>query len=103
MKITVTQEHIAKGVKGMCHECPISLAIADAFAGRVHASVHDPLVEIWYGEFAGLPDAYANLPGIGFDFIEDFDGGYSVEPVTFFMRFQSYEKRDWEEDNRHWT
>ena len=79
--ITVTAEHIAKGVRRICSSCPVALAIADAFPGA----------DVWVGGISfdlyfdgGLTTiGGVDLPADVEVFIHAFDDGYEVAPFSF--------------------
>jgi len=72
MKIRVTRKFINKGKKKSVESCPIALAIKDRFPGQY--------VKV-YSDSAIIGDARYNLRR-GMRFVERFDAGKSVRPVT---------------------
>ncbi len=79
--ITVTAAHIARGVPDSCTDCPVALAIAEAFPG----------VEVWVaGATVFLvrdgQETEADLPGCE-DFIHSFDDRQGGEPFTFTLDY----------------
>lgn len=78
MRITVTQEHIDKGLPGMTDECPIALAVKALGYDRV--CVDDESVEASRGEGRLF---YGYLSDEATQFVHDFDGEIDVEPFTF--------------------
>lgn len=77
--ITVTEEHIKKGKRQSCIECPIALAINDAavFSTRAvvkHVSVRED------NSLLTIP-----LPRKATSFIYHFDAAEPVEPFSFHL------------------
>ena len=73
--VVVGDEHINKGRKQSCCHCPIALAMLDA--GVLSPAVHKKAF------FVGGGDDLINLPGDAIKFIDFFDNGRPVEPVSF--------------------
>jgi len=75
MVINITEEHIAKGVRGDCGRCPVALAMKAAFgpAVRIRVSVFDYEVHSITRE----------LPEKARRFIHNFDQGTEVQPFSF--------------------
>lgn len=65
MTITVTQEHIAKGLPQRCQFCPIALAMKDALPGCETIRV--------FGTSATDGEKVWKLPPLAQDFIKTFD------------------------------
>lgn len=77
VRIDVTAEDIAHGVRGECDSCPIALAI-ERTLGVV------PLVNRFDVALDGCDDDNAiDLPSEATFFIEDFDMGLTPEPFAF--------------------
>jgi len=74
MIISVTEEHIKKGVKASYRTCPIALALEDAGFDSPKVSV----ASYWYQDAKRL-----NLPLKVQKFIKDFDNGKKVRPFSF--------------------
>jgi hypothetical protein len=82
MKITVTQEHIDKGVRVNGYSCPITLALRDAGFVRPCVGIHRCYVSkkrFWFGysRYDGT------LPSNAVEFVRNFDVCNPVEPFTF--------------------
>jgi hypothetical protein len=76
MKIEVTQEHIEKGVPEEECNCPIALAIRDAFnVEELEVSVNATVIRVGFDHCPTPEEAEA--------FVCDFDDGRSVRPFTF--------------------
>lgn len=80
MKITVTQQHIDKGVRGSCSSDPISLALQDAGFKNPWAGT-DRITASGFGPFR----RYYSLetPPALLAFMRDFDTGKEVLPFEF--------------------
>lgn len=88
MKVTVTEKHIREGRVGSAFKCPIARAVAEqtsndstcvgteTFSFRV-GDMNEP--------FATTVIRY-RLPKLAQDFIDDFDQGLDVSPITFVAR-----------------
>jgi len=77
--ITVTAEHIARGVADSCDHCPVALAIREALPhgpGLWVDSAHVTVGKPGHWTEVDLPDTVTH-------FIEAFDGGDPVRPFTF--------------------
>ncbi len=88
MKIEVTTEDIAKGVREDCHGCPIALACK-------RLGVRDVAVEreaVVYRNYEGEWDE-ASMPEVGEAFIEAFDAGRDVEPFSFELDISAVEPK----------
>jgi hypothetical protein len=81
--ITVTADHIAEGVPGECGECPIALAIAEAFPSAAEVAVYASHVNIWKTAGRGRDFFTSELPEVAVAFIEHFDRIRDGEPFTF--------------------
>lgn len=77
MKITVTQEHINRGIRSSIWQCPIALAIKEQTKGRVLVAGSTSLVTK-----NGVETVY-NLPETAARFIINFDNGDKVVPMEF--------------------
>jgi hypothetical protein len=77
--ITVTAEHIAKGVPESCRHCPVALAIKDALPGIELIAVDDTRVHLG----GAACDVKIDLPPAAQHFIEAFDCDDPVEPFSF--------------------
>lgn len=75
MTILVTQEHVDRGARQDCWECPIALALADA-TGRTWTVRPDFLEDRRDGKRYGVSEDV-------FEFMGDFDSGDPVEPFSF--------------------
>ena len=81
--ISVTAEHIAKGIPGECTECPIALAIAGAFPDLAEIAVYTNHIGIWTGYPPGRMFISVSLPEKAIAFIEAYDGIEGGQPFTF--------------------
>lgn len=78
--VTVTEEHITKGIRGSCTHCPVGRALADAFPdANVFANGATFTLYPWdeVGEYN------FSLPPEAEDFIARFDEDGFGEPFTF--------------------
>jgi hypothetical protein len=79
--VTVTQEHIDKGMRNQCSICPVALAFRDVNNMRDvlvgESSCH---VKLWHDQY--FRNA-ATLPSVVSDRIRDFDSGLGMEPFEF--------------------
>ena len=79
MIINVTQEHIKKGNRSLCTECPIALAINEALSIN-HA---------WVGmEEIRIDNWDTRLPDEADIFISAFDRNVPVEPFSLELDYQ---------------
>lgn len=74
MKISVTQDHISRGKKDDCFQCPVALALRERIG--ISAVYGAYFRKSWDGSAIGLPKTATN-------FIYDFDAGEPVEPIEF--------------------
>ena len=79
--ITVTRDHIRKGVVNDEECCPIALALQEAGSGGVKVKRHNIL---FYGEPIPL---VTWLPQSAMRFIKRFDDGEHVEPFKFYVPY----------------
>lgn len=89
--VSVTQEHIDRGKRNDCSDCPVALAFLDALPGARIASVrywdHDgdlaraPEIHVTVDFDAGF--RYYRAPDEVAAFVADFDDGLAVSPFTF--------------------
>jgi len=78
MKVTVTQQHIDKGVKGSCGFCPIALAIKEAFNTDYVLVASDLDIGESIRDFPTPEEVQ--------QFYCDFDRGQPVQPFTFELK-----------------
>jgi hypothetical protein len=78
--VSVTAEHIARGVREDCEKCPVALAIFDAFPDLTYISVGPENILMQFG-----PEAEIRLgvPSEVLTFIWDYDDDGQVDPFTF--------------------
>jgi hypothetical protein len=82
MLITVTQEHIERGKKKNCAECPVALALHDAGFPDAYVSFD----RVWASPDDRLNNyncLLAFLPILVRVWISNFDSGKHVEPFEF--------------------
>lgn len=79
--INVTIEHIEKGKKHDCGECPIALAIKEVVKDGVEFGVGTGRVTFQQPNSGEYHSEY--LPLVATGFIMGFDRGYPVVPFTF--------------------
>jgi hypothetical protein len=72
-RVEVTQEHIDRGEKMNCHDCPIALAVSAALGQEVTVGA----------EIVHLGKGLAYLPRSVSDWIVEFDLGGRVAPFVF--------------------
>jgi hypothetical protein len=75
--ITVTQEHIDAGMRGVCTKCPIALAM-------IAAGISDPYVDevaVCFNTTLGRPTV--DLPAEAINFISKYDDGLDGRPFSF--------------------
>ena len=77
--VSLTEEHIAKGVPGEGCLCPVALAIEDCSHYR---GVHVYSEVVCY-ELGGNRVFEVDLPDEAREFIRSFDDGDPVNPITF--------------------
>lgn len=78
MKIEVTQKHIDYGKRWSTKSCPVALAIAEATGSRVRISPYRNIVHAMR--------QVLNIPEEATRFMDKFDVGLPVEPMTFELR-----------------
>ena len=84
--ITVTAQHIAAGVREDCENCPIALAILEAFPGVGYVAVGPGTCTIAPADGpTGATDV--DLPESALNFIWDFDDGGHPKPFTFTLDY----------------
>ena len=83
MKISVTQEDIAVGVKLDCENCPIAHSMERAF--KTDNVEVDSYIEL-FADNVRYEAADAKSAGVICDFISHFDSGLPVNPVEFEIR-----------------
>ena len=71
--IEVKQEHINKGIRYQCYECPVALALRDSGFNYVHVSYFSVRVN----------EEYVPLPKVVQSKIIGFDAGEPVSPFAF--------------------
>lgn len=74
MRVIVRQDHIKKGIRDDPYYCPIGLAVRE-FTGRIDVRVTGTCIQM------GAKALY--LPNKAKQWIEKFDQGKKVEPITF--------------------
>lgn len=79
MKITVTEEHLHKGVRYSRYKCPIGLACK---ASRLNVLVGATYL------FDETTNQVADLPDNAVDLIAKFDRGKGGTPITFEVCFK---------------
>jgi len=77
MRISVTQEHLNKGVQGSCSQDPISLAMKDSGLEKPWVS---PDKICWRKDFR---DYSVSTPNSVYSFLLLFDNGKPVVPFSF--------------------
>jgi hypothetical protein len=82
IRVVVTAEQIQRGQPG-CGECPVALAFRDLGFPRVSVGTNDIVI------FFGATPVSVKLPPIVRDFILDWDSGYQVSPLTFWVDLRS--------------
>ena len=73
--ISVTQEHIDKGVKTSCGSCPIAIAAKEVFIEGIEIAVGINCI--------GIDTYFVDVPGPARRFIRAFDDGKFVRPFSF--------------------
>lgn len=88
MIINVTQEHIAKGLKGNSCQCPVALALNEAFEGKYVASVGALTADLYIKkDRLFVLERLASLPQEATNFIMRFDKEKFVQPFSFDIEF----------------
>lgn len=77
--VSVTARHLSLGIPGDCGNCPVALAVEDAFLRAVGVSVGDRYISM---QHEGQPQLLA-IPDDVRAPIAAIDGEISVEPFTF--------------------
>ena len=100
LRFTVTQEHIEQGTPGVCHACPVALALEErGWFARVDGYV----VQLFGPEGKGYAE-YRPSPRLT-RFVFTFDGNLDpdakVEPSTFVIERIDREE-GYEQDYREW-
>ena len=78
MIVTVTQDHIDKGVRNDCTECALALALRPHFSFTI-PGVFDSCVVV----LSGGQLKYSDLPENAEIWLRKFDLGQEVEPFEF--------------------
>jgi hypothetical protein len=89
MKISVTQEHIRRGVPRRPWCCPIALALGDVLDDS-HQKISVKENEIEIGQIPYVVLITRKTPEICQDFIEAFDNGDVVQPFEFEVDIPEY-------------
>lgn len=82
--VNVTQEDIETGIANDCLHCPIALAISRELPSSF------PKVRNSNAGLLGRFSGWADLPVQAQTFIELFDAGQSVAPITFDLTFDGF-------------
>lgn len=96
MIVEVTQSDIDNGVREDASHCPIAHAIVRAVSGN-GSSVNQLDVDA-YGAtvlFDDLTTLVLDIPPVGQRFIEEFDEGVTVSPVTLDLNVRSDDRITW--------
>lgn len=81
LTVTVTADHIERGMPFLCTACPVAMAIEDALGDRCNysPSVYPHTLILWAdGGRTVIP-----TPDPVRAFVESYDDGRSVQPFTF--------------------
>jgi hypothetical protein len=82
--IKVTQKHINNGIKELCSQCPVALALKDAIPEAIIVKAFEyRLVYLTKNKVC----YQAPSPNSVRDFINRFDASLSVEPFEFEVEF----------------
>jgi hypothetical protein len=91
--IRVTADHIAAGVPGDAHACPIALAIKDQWEGpRAIIEVDAPTACVYLSPVRWVT---AQLPTEGIRFIHNFDNKLPVTPVELAVEWIDQDGVGW--------
>jgi hypothetical protein len=87
INVSVTEDHIKRGIKEDCDKCAIALAVLDAVEYRSLATgpivrVFDPNEIEVYGKRYSVVVDYHMVKS----FISNFDSGNNVEPISFTIK-----------------
>ena len=89
--IQVTSDHIARGVRGQLELCPVALALSDrtGWTWEIYGefAAYAPCVPPCVWESTMRMPREINLPGKVKRWVEDFDEGVRVAPMTFELDF----------------
>ena len=77
--VSVTAGHLSLGIPGDCGNCPVALAIEDAFPHAIGVSVGDQYISMCS---EGAPELLI-IPESVRALIADIDTGTPVDPFTF--------------------
>jgi hypothetical protein len=87
MKIDVTQKHINRGFRKTCGQCPVALALAEAFSANwSHAG--PSTLSVRRNRLRTLD---WDTPVVARDFMLRFDSGAPVSPFSFDLPIESGE------------
>lgn len=78
--VTVTEDHIRRGVPQEPEFCPVALALETIFPASTHISVDEEAVDLTHED---LRFQSVELPRSATRFIRAFDSGKPVEPFSF--------------------
>lgn len=79
--VRVTAEHIEQGVARNCERCPVALAVIDALDLTSHDAVE---ADCGYVNIYRPGETWhADMPPNAWTFVDDFDGGRPVGPISF--------------------
>lgn len=91
--VRVTEKHIADGIACNSARCPIAIALHEALAAKGVQQVQGLFVDETKVSFSHYiaPERHqyrADLPAEATEFIQNFDGGASVEPIEFTLTWR---------------
>jgi hypothetical protein len=86
MRVNITPDHISRGCASLPCDCPVALAINDAINPRYKARVGVTGFELLGTDGISF---VSELPIDAVRFIENFDAGVSVIPITLELEIPS--------------
>lgn len=81
MKVSVTQDHIDRGIGSDCGKCPVALALEGCGMERVKIMDEADEVSFFYPKLNKTVRLL--VPGKVYDFVVEFDCGQPVFPFEF--------------------
>jgi len=88
VRVEVTAELIAAGIRKSCFECPLALAAMRALGGEF-AYITTKGCCVDFPEGSAPERVRFRLPELAVDFMRAFDGGHNVEPFSFEIEIPS--------------
>ena len=77
MTVTITNDHIQRGMKSNAKYCPIAIALSELYPHRMNK------IRVTNGNVTITGVDFYSLPFTAYEFINKFDAGETVNPFSF--------------------